>query len=48
MTSLEKRAKDTEALIQTIEQQMAGKTGRMLEGQQTGAQNRSANTGYIS
>ena len=48
MTSLEKRAKDTEALIQTIEQQMAGKTGRMLEGQQPGAQNRSSNTGYIS
>ena len=35
MTSLEKRAKDTEMLIQTIEQQMAGRAGRVLEGQQT-------------
>jgi uncharacterized protein len=48
MTNLEKRAKDTEALIQTIEQQMAGRTGRVLEGGQPASQNRSSNTGYIS
>lgn len=45
MTNLEKRAKDTEALIQSIEQQIAGRTGRILE---PSAQNRSSNTGYIS
>src|SRR5919108_1163558 len=45
MTNLEKRAKDTEALIQSIEQQVASRTGRILE---PSAQNRSSNTGYIS
>ena len=48
MTSLEKRAKDTEMLIQTIEQQMAGRAGRVLEGQQTTMPHKPADTGYIS
>lgn len=48
MKNLEKRAKDTEALIQTLEQQMGNRTGRILEGNQPSAQNRSSNTGYIS
>jgi uncharacterized protein len=48
MTNLEKRAKDTEALIQTIEQQIAGRTGRMVEGAQPPSQSTSSNTGYIS
>jgi hypothetical protein len=43
MTNLDKRAKDTEMLIQTIEQQMAGRGRQISEGQQ-----RSQNTGYIS
>jgi uncharacterized protein (TIGR00162 family) len=47
MTNLEKRAKDTEMLIQTIEQQMlAVKGGRQLEGQQPPQKPR--DTGYIS
>jgi uncharacterized protein (TIGR00162 family) len=41
MANLEKRAKDTEMLIQTIEQQMAGR-GQSLE------QQKPRNTGYIS
>jgi hypothetical protein len=46
MTSLDKRAKDTEMLIQTIEQQMAGRTGRVpYEGQQP---QKPRDTGYIS
>lgn len=48
MTNLEKRAKDTEALIQTIEQQIAGRTGRVVGGTQPASQNSSSNTGYIS
>jgi uncharacterized protein (TIGR00162 family) len=49
MTSLEKRAKDTEMLIRTIEQQIAGRTGRMLEGQQqSAAQGKPPDMGYIS
>lgn len=32
MKDLERRAKDTEALIQTIEQQMGSRTGRILRG----------------
>ena len=48
MTSLEKRAKDTEMLIQTIEQQMAGRSGKILEGQQPGMSHKPADTGYIS
>jgi hypothetical protein len=45
MTNLEKRAKDTEALIQTIEKQIAG---RSFEGNQAPSQNKPSNTGYIS
>ena len=45
MTNLEKRAKDTEALIQTIEKQIAGRT---FEGNQASSQNKPSNTGYIS
>jgi uncharacterized protein (TIGR00162 family) len=45
MANLEKRAKDTEMLIQTIEQQMAGK-GRPAEGPQ--APQKPRDTGYIS
>jgi proteasome assembly chaperone (PAC2) family protein len=45
MTHLEKRAKDTEALIQTIEKQIAG---RSFEGNQAPSQNKPPNTGYIS
>lgn len=49
MTNLEKRAKDTEMLIQTIEQQMAGRTGKITEGQQhSDVQHRPSDTGYIS
>jgi uncharacterized protein len=47
MANLDKRAKDTEMLIQTIEQQMlAVKGGRQLEGQQPPQKPR--DTGYIS
>ncbi len=47
MTNLEKRAKDTEMLIRTIEQQMlAVKGGGQLEGQQPPQKPR--DTGYIS
>jgi uncharacterized protein (TIGR00162 family) len=47
MTNLDKRAKDTELLIQTIEQQMLGGRGsaRALEGQQP---QKPRDTGYIS
>jgi proteasome assembly chaperone (PAC2) family protein len=46
MTNLEKRAKDTEMLIQTVEQQVSG---RALESQQpTTPGKAAANTGYIS
>ena len=48
MATLEKRAKDTEMLIKTIEQQMAGRSGKLLEGQQTAPQAKSPNMGYIS
>jgi uncharacterized protein len=48
MATLEKRAKDTEMLIKTIEQQMAGRSGKLLEGQQTAPQGKSPNMGYIS
>jgi uncharacterized protein len=49
MTSLDKKAKDTEMLIQTIQQQAAG-GGRALESQQPGmpGSNIPYNTGYIS
>jgi uncharacterized protein (TIGR00162 family) len=47
MANLDKRAKDTEMLIQTIEQQMlAAKGGRQFEGQQS--PQRPRDTGYIS
>jgi proteasome assembly chaperone (PAC2) family protein len=45
MQNLEKRAKDTEVLIQTIEQQMAGRTGHQQQG---GATTRPSDMGYIS
>jgi uncharacterized protein len=47
MTNLEKRAKDTEMLIQTVEQQVSG---RVLESQQptTTPGKTATNTGYIS
>src|ERR671938_458121 len=49
MTMLEKRAKDTEMLIQTVEQQVAGRTGRITEGQQhSDVPRRPSDTGYIS
>jgi uncharacterized protein (TIGR00162 family) len=44
MKNLEKRAKDTETLIETIEQQMSGK---MVQ-QQTSATSRPSDMGYIS
>jgi uncharacterized protein len=47
MANLDKRARDTEMLIQTIEQQMlAAKGGRQFEGQQPPQKPR--DTGYIS
>jgi hypothetical protein len=45
MASLDKRAKDTELLIQTIEQQMAAGRGRPAESQ---PQQKPRDTGYIS
>jgi hypothetical protein len=48
MSSLEKRAKDIEMLIRSIEQQMSGRSGKMLEGQQSDMTHKPANTGYIS
>lgn len=50
MANLEKRAKDTEMLIQTIEQQMAGRGGGLpgQEGQQQQQPQKPRNTGYIS
>lgn len=47
MKNLEKRAKDTEMLIQTIEQQMAGRMGQPQQ-QQSSAANRPSAMGYIS
>jgi proteasome assembly chaperone (PAC2) family protein len=44
MTNLEKRAKDTEMLIQTIEQQVVGR----VEGQHHDISHRPGDTGYIS
>ncbi|MGA9149915.1 MAG: proteasome assembly chaperone family protein [Candidatus Nitrosopolaris sp.] len=46
MKNLEKRAKDTEMLIQTIEQQMAGRVGQPQ--QQQGGTTRPSAMGYIS
>lgn len=45
MSNLDKRAKDTEMLIQTIEQQVAATKGKPYEGQQP---HRGGDTGYIS
>jgi len=45
MKNLEQRAKDTEMLIQTIEQQMAGRMGQQ---QQSSTTNRPSDMGYIS
>jgi hypothetical protein len=47
MSNLEKRAKDTEMLIRSIEQQMSGRSGKM-EGQQSDIIHKPADTGYIS
>jgi proteasome assembly chaperone (PAC2) family protein len=44
MKNLDKRAKDTETLIETIEQQMSGRTAR----QQTSVATRPSDMGYIS
>jgi uncharacterized protein len=46
MKNLEKRAKETEMLIQTIEQQMAGRVGQPQ--QQQGGSTRPSAMGYIS
>jgi proteasome assembly chaperone (PAC2) family protein len=49
MANLEKRAKDTEMLIQTIEQQMAAGRGRpAVESSSAGSQQKPRDTGYIS
>jgi uncharacterized protein len=48
MTNLDKRAKDTEMLIQTIEQHIAGTAGRVSEGQHSSIPRRPSDTGYIS
>jgi uncharacterized protein (TIGR00162 family) len=45
MTGLEKKAKDTETLIEAIKQEAAG---RVLESQQPSMPSKPANTGYIS
>ena len=45
MTSLEKKAQDTEKLIETIKQEAAG---RALERQQPSMPSKPSNTGYIS
>jgi hypothetical protein len=47
MTNIEKRAKDTEALIKTIEQQMTSNSIQQDENQSV-ARTRSSDMGYIS
>jgi proteasome assembly chaperone (PAC2) family protein len=47
MTSLEKKSKDTEVLIQAIEQQVSGRSGKTMESQH-GMTHKPADTGYIS
>jgi proteasome assembly chaperone (PAC2) family protein len=47
MTNIERRAKDTEMLIKTIEQQMTG-TLKQQEEQQSIIPNRPSDMGYIS
>lgn len=47
MTSLEKKAKDTEVLIQAIEQQVPGTSGKIMESQH-GMTGKPADIGYIS
>jgi uncharacterized protein len=48
MDALDARAKDTETLIKTIEQQMGPASGGRLEGREQSSQNNPPNTGYIS
>ena len=48
MTNLDKRAKDTEMLIQTIEQQMLGVKGGGPKGLESQQPQRPRDTGYIS
>jgi uncharacterized protein len=48
MDALDARAKDTEMLIKTIEQQMGPSSGGKLEGREQSSQNNPPNTGYIS
>ena len=48
MEALDARAKDTEMLIKTIEQQMVQPSGERLEGGEQTSQTNPRNTGYIS
>jgi uncharacterized protein len=48
MDALDARAKDTETLIKTIEQQMGQASGGRLEGEEQTSQTNPRNTGYIS
>lgn len=48
LDALDARAKDTEMLIKTIEQQMAQSSGSRMEGREQPSQNNPPNTGYIS
>jgi len=48
MDALDARAKDTEMLIKTIEQQMVQPSGERLEGGEQTSQTNPRNTGYIS
>ena len=48
MDALDARAKDTEMLIKTIEQQMGPASGGRLEGADQASQTNPRNTGYIS
>ncbi|MGH9924540.1 MAG: proteasome assembly chaperone family protein [Nitrososphaeraceae archaeon] len=48
MDALDARAKDTEMLIRTIEQQMGQTSGGRLEGREQTTQSDPRNTGYIS
>ena len=47
MSSLEKSVKDTEILIRSIEQQMSGRSGKMLEDPQSDITHKPADIGYI-
>jgi hypothetical protein len=48
MDALDARAKDTETLIKTIEQQMGPPSGGKFEGREQSSRNNPPNTGYIS